>query len=105
MAGHFAVNIRAIRDPYVNPFKIQFVPSFLFKESTKILNIDRLAIKTVDVEDKRVFEPLTGTLSGGQTKPIFACHCGKVQAQLMTPIEDQEVKEDNCSLCVRVSST
>lgn len=31
-----------------------------------------------------------------------SCHCGQVQAELLVPITDLEIKEDNCSSCVRV---
>ncbi|KAH8657660.1 glutathione-dependent formaldehyde-activating enzyme [Xylariales sp. PMI_506] len=32
---------------------------------------------------------------------LFACHCGRVQAELLTSITEHELKEDNCSSCVR----
>jgi hypothetical protein len=35
---------------------------------------------------------------------LVACHCGRLRAELLTAIEDQELKEDNCSSCVRVSA-
>lgn len=37
-----------------------------------------------------------GTYSG-------SCHCGKVRVRLLVPLETVEVKEDNCSICARVS--
>jgi len=31
------------------------------------------------------------------------CHCGKIRLELLFPITDFHVREDNCSMCVRVS--
>ena len=76
----------------------------LFESRKEILNIGRLVTKTADVEDKRVFDLITTNQSDTATQHIFACHCGKVQAQLLTPIQEEKVKEDNCSMCVRVIS-
>lgn len=33
-----------------------------------------------------------------------SCHCGKVVVELLQPIEQLVIKEDNCSICTRVSS-
>src|ERR1700712_1361937 len=67
------------------------------------LNRNRSAITIVEMEDKRIFESAVGNQSETPAQHIFACHCGQIEADLLTPIEDQEVKEDNCSSCVRVS--
>lgn len=33
-----------------------------------------------------------------------SCHCGKVRIQILVPLSELELKEDNCSSCVRVGS-
>lgn len=32
-----------------------------------------------------------------------SCDCGSVRVELLTPLQELEVKEDNCSICARVS--
>ncbi|PSR79793.1 glutathione-dependent formaldehyde-activating enzyme [Coniella lustricola] len=34
---------------------------------------------------------------------VFSCHCGQVQAELLTSLAEHEIKEDNCSSCVRTA--
>ncbi|KAI7779142.1 hypothetical protein LA080_001304 [Diaporthe eres] len=78
LSGHFTVNVRTIQG--VNPFKIHIT-----------------AVETED-EEPKIQRPAA-------TEPVahhlFSCQCGDVQAELLVPIHDQEIKEDNCSGCVR----
>jgi hypothetical protein len=60
-------------------------------------------MKMVDSEDKLLSKRASENGSGNPVHHLFACHCGRVRAELLTPIEDQAVREDNCSSCVRVS--
>ncbi|KAH8668853.1 hypothetical protein BX600DRAFT_460827 [Xylariales sp. PMI_506] len=86
LSGQTLINVRDIREPYVNPFKIE-------SETTTA---------AAPAEDTRPIEGLPEPANGElPAQLVFACHCGKVQAELLTPISEQEVKEDNCSLCVR----
>lgn len=39
-----------------------------------------------------------------QQHETASCYCGKVRAELLFPLSEEEVKEDNCSSCVRVSA-
>lgn len=103
LADQFVVNVRAIRDPYVNQFEIEYVLIPLLDRNKESLKLNRTAITIVETEDKRMIEPVTVAPSMTPAQHIFACHCGKVQAEMLTPIQGQEVKEDNCSSCVRVS--
>lgn len=32
---------------------------------------------------------------------LFSCHCGDVRAEFIGSVEAEELKEDNCSKCVR----
>ena len=44
-------------------------------------------------------------MSAGDKAPanhLGSCHCGKVRVELLVDISTLEVKEDNCSSCVRV---
>ncbi|KND87080.1 hypothetical protein TOPH_08254 [Tolypocladium ophioglossoides CBS 100239] len=50
---------------------------------------------------KRVADTPPQPSSGPPAQHIASCHCGKFQAKLLVPIQEQEVKEDNCSSCVR----
>jgi hypothetical protein len=62
------------------------------------------SVTSTATEDKRK-AVVRETESGTAAEQVFACHCGKVQAELLVPIKDQELKEDNCSTCVRVSDS
>ncbi|KAJ6437719.1 glutathione-dependent formaldehyde-activating enzyme [Purpureocillium lavendulum] len=76
LSGEMLVNVRAIQG--VNPFKLE--PH----------------VTTVETPDER------GTINAaGDASHVFACHCGNVQAQLLVPLSELQVKEDNCSSCVR----
>jgi hypothetical protein len=48
---------------------------------------------------ERTIKPIS---DGSPAQLTASCHCGKVQAELLVPITDLEIKEDNCSSCVRV---
>jgi hypothetical protein len=60
-------------------------------------------MKTVHSEETVWETTVSEHESKTPARHLFACHCGRVRAELLTPIEDQELKEDNCSSCVRVS--
>ncbi|TFB01173.1 hypothetical protein CCMA1212_007055 [Trichoderma ghanense] len=82
----FLVNIRTLREPYVNPFSLES------------------ALRVVEVEgDTRSIEPLSHELGETPAKAVFSCHCGHVRAALLGALENEELKEDNCSKCVRMA--
>lgn len=65
--------------------------------------IGRSAITVIEAEgDARSIEPLSQQPDEPAAKSLFACHCGHAKAALLSPIEEEELKEDNCSKCVRV---
>ena len=106
LRGQLAVNIRAIREPYVNPFQIEYVSScclvkgMIMRTNAYTLLPTRPDITIVNTpEDK---EPNTPDIFGTDAQHIFSCQCGKVTAELLVPIQGEEIKEDNCSSCVRV---
>ncbi|KAM3451319.1 hypothetical protein NHJ6243_009617 [Beauveria neobassiana] len=85
MSGKFAVNIRAIRN--VNPFKLE--PNLVMKPTN---------------EQKRDFDSLAKLhMSEPRGQETASCYCGKVRAELLFPLSEQEMKEDNCSSCVRTA--
>ncbi|OAA72933.1 Mss4-like protein [Akanthomyces lecanii RCEF 1005] len=85
MAGQFAVNIRAIQD--VNPFELE----------------SNLVMKPTN-EPKRDFETIAKLyMSEPQGHETASCYCGKLRAELLFPLAEQEMKEDNCSSCVRTA--
>lgn len=47
--------------------------------------------------------PVPATPDAPLAQHSGSCHCQKVQVELLVPLAEQEVKEDNCSSCVRVS--
>ncbi|KAL5086186.1 hypothetical protein Trisim1_009516 [Trichoderma cf. simile WF8] len=86
LRGKFLINIRTLREPYVNPFKLES------------------AITIIEAEgDARSIEPLSQQPDEPAAKSLFACHCGHAKAALLSPIEEEELKEDNCSKCVRIA--
>ncbi|KAL7782382.1 hypothetical protein V8C43DRAFT_296174 [Trichoderma afarasin] len=86
LRGKFLINIRTLREPYVNPFKL---------EST---------ITVIEAEgDTRSIKPLAQPPDEPAAKSLFTCHCCDVRAALLSSIEDEELKEDNCSKCVRIA--
>ncbi|KAF2718537.1 hypothetical protein K431DRAFT_287561 [Polychaeton citri CBS 116435] len=66
-----SLNLRTIRD--VNPFDFEKRTEPPQQHSDKVLG-----------------SPATGS-----------CHCGKVSVSLLIPLEQLDVKEDNCSICTR----
>ncbi|RKU48893.1 hypothetical protein DL546_008635 [Coniochaeta pulveracea] len=76
--GQQLVNIRAIQE--VNPFKLGS------------------SIHVAAPDDER---PLKRISESSPALHKASCHCGQVQAELLVPITDLEIKEDNCSSCVR----
>ncbi|KAK8080909.1 hypothetical protein PG997_008727 [Apiospora hydei] len=71
----------------VNPISIQ-----------RWLNNYRSAIIAVHTDDDG--QQIAGSIDAGPPY-TFSCHCGVVKATLNAPLKDQELKEDNCSRCVR----
>ncbi|KAK7957973.1 Centromere protein V [Apiospora saccharicola] len=47
-------------------------------------------------------QPATESSTDRGPPYTFSCHCGSVKATLNVALKDQEVKEDNCSRCVRL---
>ncbi|KAF2429068.1 hypothetical protein EJ08DRAFT_671193 [Tothia fuscella] len=84
LAGQYVVNVRTIHDPYFNLFQTE------------------QAATIADTEDTRTVELVTAPSSQIPAEHVLACHCGHLQAELLVPIRDQELKEDNCSSCVRI---
>ncbi|UNI17925.1 hypothetical protein JDV02_004232 [Purpureocillium takamizusanense] len=78
LRGQFLVNVRAIQG--VNPFELE------------------TNVTIVDTEDEGRIVAATGE---PPAQHVFACHCGNVRAELLAPLSEQQVKEDNCSSCVR----
>ncbi|KAK2603054.1 hypothetical protein N8I77_009538 [Diaporthe amygdali] len=78
LRGQFAVNVRAIQG--VNPYNIKIAAIETKDEELEIQQLEKT-------------EPTA--------HHVFSCHCGNVKAELLVRIQDQEVKEDNCSSCVR----
>ncbi|KAK7926790.1 glutathione-dependent formaldehyde-activating gfa protein [Apiospora marii] len=74
----FLVNVRAIQG--VNPFEIE---------------IDMTIVNTV------YDQPATESSTDTGPPYSFSCHCRSVKAILNVALKDKEVKEDNCSRCVR----
>lgn len=60
------------------------------------------SITSVETEDEGSKIESPTSIETGKAHHLFSCQCGDVQAELLAPIHDQEVKEDNCSSCVRV---
>lgn len=57
-------------------------------------------------EPKRDFESIAKLyMSEPRGHETASCYCGKVRAELFFPLSEQEMKEDNCSSCVRVGVT
>ncbi|KAL7807908.1 Mss4-like protein [Trichoderma aethiopicum] len=82
----FVINIGTLREPYVNPFKLES------------------ALRVVEAEgDTRSIDPLPCEPGEAPAKALFSCHCGDVRAALLGPLEHEELKEDNCSKCVRTA--
>ncbi|KAK8105214.1 glutathione-dependent formaldehyde-activating enzyme [Apiospora kogelbergensis] len=77
LKGALLVNVRAVQR--LNPFGI---------EST---------VTVAHTEDRQ--HPDISTNTGPPN--AFSCHCGNVTATLLVPLQEQEVKEDNCSKCAR----
>ncbi|KAL7941463.1 hypothetical protein V8C42DRAFT_334635 [Trichoderma barbatum] len=86
LRGKFLINIRTLKEPYVNPFKIESATSIIEAEG-----------------DTRSIHPFSHQPDESPAKSLFSCHCGDVRADLLSPIEKEELKEDNCSKCVRIA--
>ncbi|KAK3313321.1 hypothetical protein B0H66DRAFT_628999 [Apodospora peruviana] len=77
--GQLLVNIRTLQE--VNPFTLKCVMPL---------------VSPAPPEDVSTTHRISD-----EAQHLSSCHCGKVQAELLVPITDLEVKEDNCSSCVR----
>lgn len=82
LRGQFAVNVRAIQE--INPFQLES------------------AINTVATDDNEKVWSIS-TPSEPRPSHVGSCHCQKVQVELMVPLSELEIKEDNCSSCVRTA--
>ncbi|KAL6856796.1 hypothetical protein J3F83DRAFT_751856 [Trichoderma novae-zelandiae] len=86
LRGKFLINIRTLREPYVNPFKLESALSVIEAE-----------------DDTRSIGPPSHEPGEAPGNALFSCHCGDVRAALLRPLKDEELKEDNCSKCVRMA--
>ncbi|KAL7800335.1 hypothetical protein V8C37DRAFT_364924 [Trichoderma ceciliae] len=86
LRGQFSINIRALREPYINPFMLE--------SGTTVIEAEG---------DDRAIESLWHQSNEPPAKHLFSCHCGDVRAALLGPIENEKLKEDNCSKCVRMA--
>ena len=55
-----------------------------------------LYVQTLMKRQRAKSEPAAYPTKGG-------CICGAVTVELLSPLQDMAVKEDNCSICTRVS--
>ncbi|KAF2663829.1 glutathione-dependent formaldehyde-activating enzyme [Microthyrium microscopicum] len=98
LARCFLVNIRTIRSPYVNPFQLKYFTPLMSFQS---LTLKRKTIMTASVVDKNEAKQIAVGASHALTQHNFVCHCQRIRAELLVTLQDQEIKEDNCSACVR----
>ncbi|KAJ9137211.1 Glutathione-dependent formaldehyde-activating enzyme [Coniochaeta hoffmannii] len=84
LQGQLLVNVRAIQG--INPFKLKLTPA-----------------KTSANEGERTIGAVPTLAPGSESTAahIGSCHCGRVQVELLIPLTELQVKEDNCSTCVR----
>ncbi|KAI0113683.1 Mss4-like protein [Nemania sp. FL0031] len=85
LQGVVCVNIRAIQG--VSPFELE--------SSTTVVDTPEPMNSSRPTETRMRFPPHPSA------QHVFSCHCTKVSAELLVPIRGQELKEDNCSSCVR----
>ncbi|KAK1750195.1 hypothetical protein QBC47DRAFT_394778 [Echria macrotheca] len=84
LAGRLLVNARTIQG--LNPFELE----------------SRISILTTDDNDMKLAGGIQDSGSSSDSvKHKGSCHCGQVWVELLAALQDLEVKEDNCSLCVR----
>ncbi|KAI1109897.1 Mss4-like protein [Nemania sp. NC0429] len=83
LKGSFCVNIRTLQG--VNPFEIESLATI---------------VDTPDAIDEQKLG--TEVSSHPLAQKICSCHCGKTHAELLIPLQGQELKEDNCSSCARI---
>jgi hypothetical protein len=74
-----------------------------------LIYFHRSSARTVEGLDGRV-DDIQGQRRDEQDEDeerheVVACHCGKVKAELLITLSELEIKEDNCSSCVRVGSS
>ncbi|KAI1174672.1 Mss4-like protein [Nemania sp. FL0916] len=83
LKGSLCVNVRTLQG--VNPFGLES------------------AITVVNTPEP-IDRPKLGTGSplNPSVQHTCSCHCGNVYAELLAPVHSQEIKEDNCSSCVRI---
>ncbi|CEJ92899.1 hypothetical protein VHEMI08526 [[Torrubiella] hemipterigena] len=85
MSGQFAVNIRAIQD--VNPYNLE----------------SNFVTKAAKEPERDVETAAKARMSNDQGHETASCYSGKVQAELLFPLSEGEIKEDNCSSFVRAA--
>ncbi|KAM7186062.1 hypothetical protein V8F33_012053 [Rhypophila sp. PSN 637] len=94
LQGQFLVNARAVAG--FNPFQL----------GTRVIHVTA-SKKDPDDDDnqqiqKQVPSPMPVTGAGQDpVKHRGSCHCGNVSVELFVGLDELEIKEDNCSSCVR----
>ncbi|UKZ94678.1 uncharacterized protein TrAFT101_009530 [Trichoderma asperellum] len=88
LQGQFLINIRTLREPYVNPFKLESISTTSAFESK---------------DEARVRGSFPRQSMETTANHLFSCHCGDVRAKFVGSVEAEELKEDNCSKCVRTA--
>lgn len=70
-----------------------------------LLSRPNLVKKTAN-EPKRDLETLAklhlSERQGPEAHETASCYCGKARAELLFRLSEEEIREDNCSSCVRV---
>lgn len=56
-------------------------------------------------EDTKTTDPTPNETGSPPAKHLGSCHCRKVRVELLVNLSDLQVKEDNCSSCIRARSS
>lgn len=107
LQGQFLINIRTLREPYVNPFKLES----MYLCNLRVYNFEKICTEMSYRSTTSAFESKDEARVRGSfprqsmettANHLFSCHCGDVRAKFVGSVEAEELKEDNCSKCVRV---
>ncbi|KAK1757777.1 Mss4-like protein [Echria macrotheca] len=94
LQGKFLVNARAVAG--FNPFQL----------GTNVIHTtgSETDPKDIDHQQRQTQTPSSMPVTGAEQDPVKhrgSCHCGKVNVELLVELDELEIKEDNCSSCVR----